>query len=241
MSRDPILSIVLGTRNREDAFRRLVNSVIKHTTIPWEIVASQASDRPYRSADFPDNVHLIEEWPPQGASKGYNRAFRRARGAWVVWLNDDAIVTSGWDTSAIRFMEEYPQVGIGALYYTNNHIVKDDGGVFATNEWLGLPYANFGVLERRFGDQLGWFDEDLRFYGNDNSLCFKCYLAGRIVQPVPGTGIIHQYFQDPQRVLNVANQRHDQEVLLRRYEHLIGSMKETWSKNPRPRIPMRLA
>ena len=68
----------------------------------------------------------------------------------------------------------------------------------------GLPvgamlYANFGILRRSLGKELGWFDEELTMYGSDNSLTFKTLLAGHGVTSIPGAKLIHHGHADQQR------------------------------------------
>lgn len=57
----------------------------------------------------------------------------------------------------------------------------------------GIPHANFGILSRELGNQVGWFDESMGAdaYGCDTSLCLLVVEAGKAVCRVPGCKIIH--------------------------------------------------
>ena len=181
-----VLSIVTGTKGRPESFRRMLDSIRKHTTTEWELVVADANEKSYIETD--GRIKVIPDFPPNGCSLGYNRAFHAATGKWVVWLNDDAEVLPGWDTAGIVFMEAHPEVGLGAYYW------RDVNGpnIFSVRTYYGMPYANFGILSRELGETVGWFDAvNAPMYGNDNSMTFRVFLAGKGVACVPGGMILH--------------------------------------------------
>lgn len=234
MAQPPLLSIVTGTRHREASFERMLRSVIDNTDVPWELLVAQVSYEPYacQRVQLTDRVRFFEEKPALGPAKGYNRLFRRARGEWVAWLNDDAVVEPGWASWAISYMRERPQVGIGAMYFA---IRGSEGNVgYHTQSWLGLPYANFGVIRRELGDQVGWFDDDVIFYGNDNSLAFKVYLSGKSIHGLPGSKVVHYLCEDPQRKVNLKHHRVDNDRLYARYNPRLAEMRRAFDACPNP-------
>lgn len=217
----PVLSLVTGTRNRPESFRRLVDSVERHTTVPWELVVSDASDEPYQD-DFGPNVRIIPERPRLNCVKGYNIAFRAAIGEWSIWLNDDAEVMPGYDVAAIQFMEAHPQVGLGALHYS------EGGGPFHVNSaWKSL-YANFGIFRTRLGAEVGWFDEDLTMYGCDNSLTFRFLLYGLGVSDIPNAKVFHHSEKDQCRVENQQARSLDNRTLTEKYMPLQDRWRLTY-------------
>lgn len=193
----PTLSLVTGTRNRPDSFYRLLESIERHAVVSWELVVSDASDAPL-ACNHPQ-VRLLPERPRLGCTKGYNRAFREAKGEWVIWLNDDAEVLPGFDHHAIAFMLGNPKVGLGALTY---HEDQEPHRGFHVNSYFGMVYANFGILRPSLGNQVGWFDEDLIMYGSDNSLAFRILQAGYGVRAISEARVIHHCEQDRERVVN---------------------------------------
>jgi GT2 family glycosyltransferase len=222
----PLLSLVTGTRNREFDFRRLVNSIAAHTRVPWELIVSDASDEPIETVP---NVQIIPERPRLGCTRGYNVAFRQASGKYVLWLNDDCEVMPGYATAAIAFMESHPEIGLGALYYA------DEG---TRESWhvntcmFGMLYANFGILSRELGDQVGWFDDELTMYGNDNSLAYRVLLAGKGIAPIPEARILHHSTRDQHRIENNDYAyRHQQADLLRaKYGPRLAEMREVYER-----------
>ncbi len=217
----PKLSLIVGTRNRTESFQRLVDSIIRYTSVPWELVVSDASDTPIVCKD--DRVRIIPERPRLGCTKGYNVAFRAAQGEYLIWLNDDAEVCEGYAETAIAFMEKYPRIGLGALHYS------EDGGPFRVNSAWGVPYANFGIISKWLGDVVGWFDEDLEMYGCDNSLTIRVLMAGSGVSDIPGAHIIHHSVKDEHRLENQRTRHRDNEKLTNKYM----PHREDWVNNYR--------
>ena len=207
----PTLSLVTGTLDRPKEFERLLGSIIRHTSVDWELVVADASSGPKYTDGLPGNVVVIEERPRLGHSKGYNRAFNAASGTWVIWLNDDAEVTPGYAENAIRFMEVHPRIGLGCLYYSEN------GGPFhVNNAWMAL-YANFGILKKQVGQDAGWFDEELYMYGADNSLAIRILIMGYGVAGIPDSRILHHSVNDQQRRDNQNHRGRDNRILTKKY------------------------
>lgn len=205
----PLLSIVTGTIDRPEHLRMLVNSIVTHAAVDWELVVADASKIPSRSVD--SRIRIIHESPRLGHTRGYNVAFRAARGAWVMWLNDDCTVLPGFDVNAIEFMEAHQRIGLGALYYSNR------GEDFKVNEFIGIVYANFGIIKRDLGERVGWFDEDFYMYGADNSITFRVLLAGLGVAPIPNARVQHSEAEDYHRTKNQLHRKEASEKLASKY------------------------
>jgi len=222
----PLLSIVVGTLDRPDQIKACIQSVIAHTDIPYELIITDAGRRPIALEPHPDEIKLIREWPREGHAKGYNKAFRSAKGKYVCWLNDDARCTPGWARTAAAFMEDNAWCGLGAFYYSEH------GCCYHVNFYKDLIYANFGMISRAFGDEIEWFDECVRMYGADNSLTFKTILAGRGVCGIPGAKLQHLPVMDQQRMENVAGQKADERNLLVKYGPYIQKMQDMMARYP---------
>lgn len=218
-----MLSLVTGAFNRPEAFRRLVDSIVKHTKVGWELVCSDASDVPLVCDD--ERVRILPERPRQGHCRGYNRAFREAKGPWLLWLNDDAEVCPGYDTEAIAFMEAHPQIGLGALHYSEN------GGPFHVNSAYGAIYANFGIFRKVIGEQVGFYDEDIEMYGADNAFALQILLAGYGIADIPSAKILHHSVNDQMRMNNQRNRANDNRTLTKKYMPLRARWLNTYNQH----------
>lgn len=228
----PLLSIVTGTVDRPHRLRVMLESIEMHTFVPYEVIVADASQDPL--TPYADHISVITERPRIGHAAAYNRAFGYARGKWVVWLNDDVQVLPNWDTAAVGFMEGHPWCGLGALYYSEN------GMPFKISNWLGMIYANFGILERSFGDSIGWFDSPLVYcYGADNSIAWKTLLAGKGIAGIPGSRVIHSPVTDSAKERNLERQAVDAKRLLDHYRPLLPKIQQIYSNFPKSEMVCR--
>lgn len=216
------LSIVTGHMDRIPSFETLYESIVKNTKdVDWEFIVSDASEKTPLELTKYERTRILPERPRLGHAAGYNKAFREAKGQYVVWLNDDCIVEPEWARVAIDFMKRNRWVGMGAIPYCTH------AGNYTINEYCGMPYANFGILEREYGNSLGWFDEEVRMYGADNSLAFKVYLSGKVVRAIPGARINHRPFVDEHRIANERKQAEQAAILMNKYRGLLPEMEKT--------------
>jgi len=207
-----MLSLITGTRNRPAGLKRLIDSVIRHTSVSYEFLIGDASDQPQR-LDVPPNIVIWPEKPRLGHSRGYNRLFRLAQGDYLLWLNDDAEVTEGYAENALRFMTSHPRIGLGCLHYSE----PSNGLPYHWNSAWECGYANFGIFPRQLGQQVGFFDEDIYMYGADNSLALRILLAGYGIGDIPDAKIIHHSDNDELRKENQAGRIQDNRILTKKY------------------------
>lgn len=207
----PTVSIITGHVERHQDLARLIDSIVKNTHIPWELIVVDASENLFVTDDI--HVHILPDYPPKNMSASYNRGIALAQGRWVLWLNDDAVVTPYCIDNAVAFMERHSAiVGLGALYWRDVAITPP---VFRVDYYWGLPYANFGILEKSFGDSVGWFDVEFPMYGNDNSLAFRVLHAGKGVVGIGNAIVLHYRTQDAVRVRNDARKEDSNKTALR--------------------------
>jgi len=223
----PELSIIAGTVNRQGHLNRFIKSIQTHTDIDYELILLNAGDQDFWIDNFPQ-CKLLREYPRIGFAKGYNKGFKAATGKYVVYLNDDCEVTPHWAINAVRFMDDNNWCGLGALYFSES----GPNGPFQIRNWLNLPYANFGILKRELGEQIGWIDEFLHTYGSDNSLTFKVLLAGYGVAGIPTCKILHNPILDQNKYENMSKQGEDAKNLLLKYRPLLPMMYDVMNRCP---------
>lgn len=225
----PELSIITGCWNRHDGLSRLIASIQQHTTVSWELVVSDASDGPYLPQH--EHVRIFSERPKLGCVRGYNNAFRLAIGRYVLWLNDDATVLPHYD-AAVAFMDNTPKVGLGALYYAQAE------PPFVVNKYWNMVYANFGIIRRDLGIDIGWFDEDLDMYGCDNSLAFRVLLANKGIATIPEARVWHHVVLDEQKRGNQQYREPDAAMLKRKYAYRYERMRKVYDRTAHLCEPM---
>ncbi len=186
---------------------------------------------------------------------GFIRACRRggdaARGRFLVFLNNDTVVTDGWLDALIWTIETLPGAGIvGArLLYPNGQVQEVGGIVFrdgsgahfhrrsfpseASDFAREVDYVSGACLALRTEDwrALGGFDERyLPAYYEDTDLCFRMRALGKSVWVQPAAEIFHLEGATHGRDLNVGIKRHQVD----NHERFFERWQETLKDHPVP-------
>ncbi|MBI4299826.1 MAG: methyltransferase domain-containing protein, partial [Chloroflexi bacterium] len=110
----PLVSIVILTHNELPYTRLCVESIERYTPERHELVfvdnASSDGTLDYLRS-LPGAVVIAND-SNRGFAAGCNQGIAHARGRYVLLLNNDVIVTEGWLTKMIRWLETDPRIGI---------------------------------------------------------------------------------------------------------------------------------
>ena len=95
----PVVSVVIATRNRRAWLTESVASVQHQTDIAWELVvvddASTDDTAAWLAAQSDPRLHREHLALPGERSVGRNTGLARARGRWVMFLDDDDRLRAG--------------------------------------------------------------------------------------------------------------------------------------------------
>lgn len=200
------ISVIFGTYNRFLFLKRCVESVRKACEeISFEIVVTDGGSKDetvqWLQAQ-PDVVYIAGDL--SGAVPAFNAASKRARGNFVLTLNDDAELHP---LAVVRALAEFqdPLVGQVAFAFQEHGQLKID-------TMFGVPYANFGMVrtnivravERITG---GIWAPCYRTYGGDNELSCWVYRLGYKLVPLRSAQVIHRICVDILRKNNVKQDR----------------------------------
>ncbi len=197
-----LVSIVTLSWNAPEFTRTALASIRKHTSEPYEVIvvdngSDQATLDMLASLDDP-HVRVVYNATNRGFGGGNNDGIAAARGAYVVVLNNDVVVTDGWLDALLEPFDRMPSVGVTAP--RSNKIVGDQEVVDASYRDLeGMHayarerrrvHAQRGYvtdraigfclcIDRRVIDQIGGFDERFRM-GNfeDDDFSIRVRAAG---------------------------------------------------------------
>jgi len=122
----PVVSIVMLTYNALEYTKECIESIRHHTSYPHEIIlvdnASSDGTVEYLEQVVADNPHirLIANDSNRGFAAGNNQGVAAARGDYVLLLNNDVLVGSGWLEDMVAALEQDSQIGmVGPV---TNHI-----------------------------------------------------------------------------------------------------------------------
>lgn len=122
-----------------------------------------------------------------------NLAMKSARGTYVLMISDDCLLDRGALAAGLAEFETARQSGrpLGAL-------------AFPFLEWptieqlwvrkvFGRVYVNHGLFLRSALEEVGWIDEDFRFYYADFDLCLRLAEAGYEIGVSSSARALHSY------------------------------------------------
>jgi GT2 family glycosyltransferase/Tfp pilus assembly protein PilF len=116
-----LVSIIVLCCNQLDYTRQCLESLLRHTRRPYEVLLvdnGSTDDTPAYLEEFrrragPARVEVLRNETNRGFPAGCNQALERARGHYVVFLNNDTVLTPGWLEGLVRCaLQDWPEVGL---------------------------------------------------------------------------------------------------------------------------------
>ena len=213
----PDVSIIIPFYNQPFHTYSCLKSITENTAgIPYEIImVDDASDDPGVSEMLGciQDVTLVRNNVNSGFIASCNTGARKATGSFLVFLNNDTLVTSGWLEPLLDIFRRIPDVGLvgcklvypdGRLQEAGGIIWRDGTGWnYGRNDDPCKPEYNYlrqvdycsgaaiSIPKRLFTDLNGF---DVHFspaYYEDADLAFKVRKAGYKVFFQPETEIVH--------------------------------------------------
>ncbi|WP_270170795.1 glycosyltransferase family 2 protein [Paenibacillus sp. SYP-B4298] len=206
-------SIVILTRNQLEVTASCLESIRRHTPEPHEIIIvdnGSTDGTPDYIRLYPDII-LHENQENVGFAIGCNQGTALASGDYVLFLNNDTVVTKGWLTHMLRVMESEEDAGmVGpvsnftsghqriAVSYTELSQLDAFAEAYtasqAGNRLQVRRLIGFCLLARRsMLEEIGGFDERYRL-GNyeDDDLCLRAIRQGYTLH-VALDAFVHHY------------------------------------------------
>jgi GT2 family glycosyltransferase len=196
------LAIGITTRDRPEALRRCLESLVKLSALsPEVLVFDDASTRPVAGLlggwglTFPVRTLRDERGP--GYITGRNRLVREAASPYVLLMDDDAAV---FDASAVlqalRVMTRDDAVGAVAFAQCDATGKRWDDAMQparSRTSCLVPAYIGFAHLVRR--DVFlarGGYRESFEFYGEEKDFCLRLIESGATIVYLPDALVVHE-------------------------------------------------
>lgn len=212
----PKVSIVIPVYNQIHYTYACLVSILEHTRdVSYEVIIADdvSTDATEHLSEFAEGLVICRNSVNQGFLRNCNNAARKARGEYVMFLNNDTQVTPGWLSSLVTLIESDPTIGMvgSKLVYPDGRL-QEAGGII----WSDGSGWNYGrlddpdkpeynyvkdvdyisgaaiLLSNRLWQQIGGFDT--RFapaYCEDSDLAFEVRKAGYRVVYQPLSKVIH--------------------------------------------------
>lgn len=195
----PTVSVILPTYNRTRYLRLAIESVYAQTFADWELIivddGSLDDTRAYLRSITDPRVRTIWLQHSGNPSRVRNAGIKAAKGHWLAFLDSDDVWASTKLEKQTGALRDRPE---GRWSYTACHRVDEDGQPLVNNRptrhvvregWifeslLMNPDAAIAmptvVAERDLVDEIGGFDEQLRFE-EDHDLCLRLAMRSQVV------------------------------------------------------------
>lgn len=214
--KEPIVSIVIPVYNHIRFTLECLLSIQCYTKeIPYEIIVVDdgSTDLTQDIISNTKNITYLRNPENLGFVRSCNKGAEKARGKYILFLNNDVQVTEGWIEELVKTFEDFPDVGaVGPkIIYPNNRL-QEAGAIVnrdCSTHLIGLlddpelPRYNYirdvdycsGVcliVEAKKFREIGGFDDNFApSYCEDVDLCFRLRQQGFRILYNPGSMIIH--------------------------------------------------
>ncbi|MEE4297247.1 MAG: glycosyltransferase [Wenzhouxiangella sp.] len=215
-SDSPRASIIVPVFNKVAYTAACLESITEHAgSVEFEVIVVDdcSSDHTAEFLANCEGVHVVKNAKNTGFIASCNAGAARAKGEFLVFLNNDTTVTESWLERLLDTFADFPDAGVvGArLAYPNGRLQEAGGIIFSDasgwnygrNEDPTQPQYNFTseadyvsgaclAISRDLFEDLNGFDNYYApAYYEDTDLCFRVRQHGRKVYCQPACTIIH--------------------------------------------------
>jgi GT2 family glycosyltransferase len=217
IDRTPRASIIIPVFNKSEFTFQCLRSLVREVDLDETeiIVVNNAStdETAQLLARFGSLIHVIDNEENRGFVDACNQGAARARGGHLVFLNNDAVVLTGWLDELIATVESDDSIGaVGSLLLYPDGRVQEAGailwrdGAASHYGWGGAPddprysfardvdyCSGASLLVRRdLFNRLGGFDRLYApAYYEDADICFGVRSLGYRVRYQPLSRVVH--------------------------------------------------
>jgi GT2 family glycosyltransferase/glycosyltransferase involved in cell wall biosynthesis len=261
-SATPRVSIVIPVYNKVAYTLACLRSLAERAgDVPFEVIVvddGSSDATPQRLAGI-GGIRALRNAENLGFIGSCNAGAAVAQGEYVLFLNNDTVVTAGWLEALLRCIEQAPQAGlVGAkLVYPDGRLQESGGIVF--DDASGWNYGRFDepddprysfrrevdycsgaaiLLRRDLFARLGRFDTRYApAYYEDTDLAFAVRAAGFKVYVEPASVVVH--FEGITSGTDTASGIKRYQVVNReKFQH---KWKDALARQPKPGTPINLA
>ncbi|MCD7868742.1 MAG: glycosyltransferase family 2 protein [Clostridiales bacterium] len=251
---EPLVSVIIPNRDERETLKNCLDSIFRKTTYSnYEILivennsATEEIFSYYKELSRSPRIRLLRWKKEFNYSKINNFAARRAKGEYLLFLNNDVtVIEPGWMEELLGVCQREEVGAAGAkLLYPDNTIqhagcVVGMGGI-AGHMFVNMPAERTGYLhkasilqdmsavtaacmmmKRSVFEKTGGFEESLSVAFNDVDLCLRVIREGYLVVYDPYVRLYHMESK--------TRGAEDHEEKVRRFQSEIEYMRTHWSE-----------
>jgi Glycosyl transferase family 2 len=177
---EPLVSVVLPTRDRPELLRRAIDSVVAQQYPHWELLVVDDGGEADSGAVVDDAADDRIRWvriAHQGACAARNRGLVLASGEIVAYVDDDNVMDPAWLRSVVWAFEQHEEVDVLYGAFVIDDLVRVGGAASGALPRTFLHIwdrevlrtgnlADMGAIAHRSGLPEARFDESLREMGD---------------------------------------------------------------------------
>jgi len=172
----PIVSIVIPVHNQFNAtYHCLASLLLAYSSTSFEVILVDdlSTDKTTDVEEIVENIKVVRNKENLGFLQSIETGVVSARGEYLVLLNNDTEVTSGWLDSMLSTFEQFDSVGlVGSKLVYPDGVLQEAGGIVWNN---GKPW-NYGNREN---------SDDPRFnYTRQADFLSGASTKGRVMAPI---------------------------------------------------------
>ncbi|MEK6804409.1 MAG: glycosyltransferase family 2 protein [Nitrospirota bacterium] len=221
VSRNPLVSIIIPTKDRWDMLRQCIESVESVTRYPsYEIVVVDNGSRTAEAKEYLNALSkkwIIHRFPgPFNFSEINNYGASKANGEFLLFLNDDTqVIAPDWMSAMVAQAQRAGVGAVGAKLLYPSGMIQHAGVVIGirgvaghafrhlrgdTQHYRGLPdtlrncsavTAACMLMSAKIFSEIEGFDGHLKVEYNDVDLCLRLIRAGYRIIYTPDALLIH--------------------------------------------------
>ncbi|HEX7042106.1 MAG TPA: glycosyltransferase family 2 protein [Patescibacteria group bacterium] len=176
-----------------------------------------------------EGLHFLQNPKNSGFGAGNNLGAQKAKGEYILFLNNDTTIQGQGIKDMLLYMQEHPEIPIlGGELKNENGTPQVSSGKFYTIlsfTFLLLGMQKFGLVDKNptkitrvdwvkgallmirkhVFEKLGGFDENIFMYTEDMELCYRAAKMGYFSYFFPTDGILHKDQGSSNRTFAVVN------------------------------------
>lgn len=216
LKKQPLVSILIVTLRGGINLVECLTSFSRSKYPNLEIIIVNNGGRPTIEEEiksiFP-KAKVINLKKNTGFAEGNNIGYKYCQGSYILFLNDDTIVTQDLIRLLVEFGEKYPKIAViqpktiftrgilqsGADYLTFNGLLYHYGyGEDPKDIKYNVPLYMFSangncvLVKRNIIDKIGLFDKDFFAYFEESDFCHRVWLSGYKVSYFPKAVVYHK-------------------------------------------------
>jgi glycosyltransferase involved in cell wall biosynthesis len=153
---DVLITVAICTFNRAESLRRTLDSLVAMrvpSDLAWEVVIVNNNSTDHTDdviGEYLSRLPVTREFEPQaGKCNALNRAIDIAKGDYILWIDDDVVVDSGWLAAYVEAFRRWPEAAVFGGRITPRYDAPVAKWVIECEAILVGPYAI-----RDFSDQI---------------------------------------------------------------------------------------